>query len=126
MTSGLTGKKPYPHPPLDVAKQIDLLKAKGLFIADMEVAEYWLTHISYFRFKQYSYEFKDYENLEGNYIPGTTFEQIRDLYLFDRKLKIMVFEAIESIEISVKTQLSNVMSVSNGPHWYLDDKHFIS
>ena len=51
---------------------------------------------------------------------------IRDTYLFDRKLKMILFEALENIEISVKTQLSNIMSIAHGSHWYTDSSHFIS
>ncbi len=120
-------KKPlYKSAPLNIDQQIFLLKEKGLIIEDIETAKRWLSHISYFRFKQYSYTFKDYKNADGNYIPGTSFEMVRDLYVFDRKLKMIVFEAIENIEISVKTQISNALSCTYGSHWYLDAKHFIS
>lgn len=119
-------KIPYHNPPINVIQQIELLKEKGLIIADNEVAGHWLSHISYFRFKQYSYSFKDYQQAEGNYIPDTTFEMVRDLYVFDRRLKMLLFEALENIEISVKTQLSNVMSIAHGAHWYTDPAHFLS
>lgn len=87
---------------------------------------YWLLHNSYLRFNQYSVEFKDYKNDNGNYIRDTTFEKVRDLYFFDRKLRMTVFEALENIEISIKTYISNIMSKAYGPHWYLDPKHFTS
>ena len=119
-------KIPYTSPAINVSQQLSLLKDKGLVISDEQSAEYWLSHISYFRFKQYSYSFKDYHQAEGNYVPGTTFEMIRDLYIFDRRLRMLLFEALENIEISVKTQLSNVMSVAHGPHWYTDSTYFLS
>ncbi len=106
--------------------QIDLLLGKGLVIGDRSLAETFLNHVSYFRFKEYSWTFKDYKEADGNYHKGTTFEQVRDLYYFDRRLKLLLFEAIESIEIAVKTQLSNIMSLRHGIHWYLDDAHFFS
>jgi abortive infection bacteriophage resistance protein len=37
-----------------------------------------------------------------------------------------VFEALDNIEISVKTHISNIMSETYGPHWYLNPQHFIS
>lgn len=119
-------KIPYPHPALNVHEQIDLLQAKGLLITEPDVAEHWLSHVSYFRFKNYSYSFKDYKNGGGNYFPGTSFKMVKELYTFDRKLRIAVFDAIENIEISLKTQLSNKMSEAYGPHWYLDNRHFFS
>ena len=102
-----------------------MLKDKGLVIGDEVLAVKWLNHVSYFRFKNFSYTFKDYNGLNGNYIPGTTFEHVIDLYQFDRKLKVIVFAAIENIEVAVKTIISNTMSCKNGPHWYIEEKHFL-
>jgi len=119
-------KIPYTSPSLNVSQQIELLKSKGLIILDEKLAEYWLTHNSYFRFKHYSYSFKDYQQADGNYITDATFEMVRDIYLFDRRLKMILFEALENIEISVKTHFSNIMSLTHGPHWYLNPAHFLS
>ena len=119
-------KIPYTHPALDIHEQIELLGQKGLLITDQSAVMYWLLHNSYLRFNQYSVEFKDYQNANGNYIQDTTFEKVRDLYFFDRKLRMTVFEALENIEISIKTYISNIMSKAHGPHWYLDPKHFTS
>ncbi len=119
-------KIPFDKPALAISQQIVLLQDKGLAIENLPSAEHWLSHISYFRFKHYSYSFKDYKEAEGNYLPGTTFEAVRDLYLFDRKLKMLVFEALENIEIAVKTQVSNIMGVSHGAHWYLNAGLFLS
>ena len=119
-------KIPYSNPALTIDQQVTLLKEKELIVADEQSASFWLSHISYFRFKQYSYSFKDYENHDGHYIEGTTFEMIRDLYTFDRKLRMILFEAIENIEISVKTAISNIMTIAHGPHWYMDANLFFS
>ncbi len=111
---------------MTIAEQLILLQQKGLIIEEEATAEHWLSHISYFRFKHYSYGFKDYKNNSGNYFAGTKFEEVRDLYLFDRKIKMLIFEALENIEIAVKTQLSNKMAAGYGAHWYLDSNYFIS
>lgn len=116
----------YDFPALTVSEQLSLLKDKGLIITDPEAAKYWLSNVSYFRFKNYSYPFKVYENGEGNYIEKTTFNNVCDLYSFDRKLKIILFEGIENIEVSVKTHLSNTMSENHGTRWYLNESHFLS
>jgi abortive infection bacteriophage resistance protein len=113
-------------PSLTVVQQLTLLHEKGLIINDITSAAHWLSHISYFRFKHYSYSFKDYKNDSGNYLPGTKFEAIRDVYLFDRKIKMLIFEALENIEIAVKTQLTNTMAEAYGSHWYIEVGHFFS
>lgn len=115
----------FSQPSLSIAEQLALLQEKGLIVNDITSVEHWLSHNSYFRFKHYSYSFKNY-GADGKYLPGITFEQIADLYLFDRKLRMLVFAALENIEIAVKTQLTNIMSTVHGPHWYVDPGHFIS
>lgn len=60
----------------------------------------------------------------GNFHPNTTFENIIDLYLFDRDLKLIIFDAIETIEVALRTQISNRMSCKFGSHWYLNPDHF--
>lgn len=116
----------FKQPSLTITQQLTLLQEKGLIIDDLSSAEHWLSYNSYFRFKHYSYSFKDYKNGNGNYLPATRFEVIRDLYLFDRKIKMLIFGALENIEIAVKTQLTNIMAGAYGAHWYLDENHFIS
>jgi len=50
---------------------------------------------------------------------GTTFNHILELYLFDRELRLLVFDAIERIEIAIRTQLIYSMSHKyNDSHWH--------
>src|SRR5258706_8385542 len=103
----------YKQPALNPEKQIALLKEKGLIIADENDAKYWLTHVSYYRLKHYTFTFKD---IDHNFKTNTSFEQVLDLYLFDRKLKLIIFDAIETIEVAFKTLISNIMSCKYGTH----------
>ncbi|HEV2482994.1 MAG TPA: Abi family protein [Puia sp.] len=38
----------------------------------------------------------------------------------------LTFFYLENIEVAVKTQLSNIMGFVHGPHWYLDQNHFLT
>jgi abortive infection bacteriophage resistance protein len=109
--------------PLTIDEQIDLLKQKKLIIEDEAKAKYWLSHVSYYRLKHYTFSFKNI-NDNNNFIPNTTFKQVLDLYLFDRKLKLVIFDGLETIEVAVKTMLSNTFSQSYGAHWYLEETMF--
>ena len=42
-------------------------------------------------------------SLSNDFIPGTTWNDINSLYRFDRKLRLLVFDAIERIEIALRT-----------------------
>jgi abortive infection bacteriophage resistance protein len=50
---------------------------------------------------------------------GTTFEQVVDLCIFDRKLRLLVMDAIERIEVAIRAAISNVASIKHSPHWFL-------
>jgi abortive infection bacteriophage resistance protein len=109
--------------PLTIDQQIELLKQKKLIIPDEEYAKYWLSHVSYYRLKHYTFSFKDI-NDNHNFIPNTTFDQVLQLYLFDRKLKLVIFDGLETIEVAIKTMLSNTLSQAYGAHWYMEQTMF--
>lgn len=54
----------------------------------------------------------------------TTFDEILDVYLFDRELRILVFDAIEKIEIAFRTQMIYQPSIGGGAFWFEDDSNF--
>ncbi len=53
---------------------------------------------------------------------GTTFDDVLRLYHFDRKLRLLVLDEIERLEVAIRTVICNELSISHGPHWYLS-KH---
>lgn len=48
---------------------------------------------------------------------GTTWKDIYNLYVFDRKLRLLVFDAIEKIEVAVRCQIVYQLSHRYGSHW---------
>ena len=52
---------------------------------------------------------------------GTTWKNIYDLYVFDRKLRLLVFDAIEKIEVSIRTNMVYTLSHKYGSHWQDDE-----
>lgn len=48
-----------------------------------------------------------------------TFQDIIDLYVFDRRLRSLVFNELEKVEVAVRTKLSQIYSESSkDSHWY--------
>ena len=81
MTTTLQNK-----PFLDYAAQLEHLSHKGLIIPDREQAVNILTKISYYSLiNGYKDIFKDPNT--HNYFPGTTIEDIYQLYLLDAELR---------------------------------------
>lgn len=111
------GKPAYGKPFLSFDEQIDKLEERGLVIDDRELAKTRLQSISYYRLRGYTYPFQDEDE---NFIGGITFEQIYSLYCFDRKLRNLAMDALEKIEVALKTQMIYQWARTNGANWYED------
>jgi len=93
----------YSKPHLSYIEQIELLKSRRLIIEDTQYAITKLKHISYFRLSAYFLPFYCDEN---TFKQGTTFEQIIEVYHFDKELRIFTFSAIEKVEVFLRTSIS--------------------
>lgn len=60
----------------------------------------------------------------SDYLPGTTLEAVLRLWEFDKRLRCLCFEAIEDIEVQVRTQLSYRFANKHGRFYYLDQANF--
>lgn len=99
-------KKEYTKAPLTFDEQLAHLQSKGLVIRNYSKALQKLSIISYYPLSGYWYPFrkKDSQGIPTDqFHPGTTFDQVIELYEFDRKLRIYVMDAIERIEVAVRT-----------------------
>ena len=112
----------YTKQPITIPQQIERLKKRGLIIKNEKSAENYLSNISYYRLRAYTYPFQDNENLENNHIflrKNIHFEDIIDLYCFDRKLRLLIFNALEKIEIAIRTKFTYEYSIAtNNSHWF--------
>ncbi|MEI8641428.1 Abi family protein [Pseudoalteromonas sp. Hal099] len=57
---------------------------------------------------------------------GTTFEQVLNLYSFDRELRLLLLDAIERIEVSLRTQWAYHLAKKHGSHAHLNPTTFTS
>ena len=98
----LTDKIDYTKKPLTLAEQVARLKQRGLVFDDESEATAYLFNISYYRLRAYTYPFQ--ENGEDSEHTFTRkdihFKDIIDLYCFDRRLRSLIFNAIEKIEVA--------------------------
>ncbi|TAH29845.1 MAG: Abi family protein [Cytophagales bacterium] len=112
----------YTKPPLDLDKQINNLISKNLIISDINKAKNYLSNINYYRFSGYSYHFLDKSN--DRFRDNVTFDDVLGLYLFDREFRMLIFDAIERIEISFRTQIIYHFSLEFGSNWYENKEIF--
>lgn len=109
--------------PKTVQEQIQLLKDRNMAFRDEANAPHFLANISYYRLKGYWWEMQD-DKFNHHFVDGSFFEDVIDLYNFDRKFRLIVFNAIERIEIALRTKMIYHLSLSIGAEWYLDSKLF--
>lgn len=110
----------YKKQPTTVLQQIEKLQARGLQIADTQKAAHYLSNISYYRLRAYTYPFQDNTKENHPFTKTITFEEIIDLYVFDRQLRLLIFNAIEKIEVSFRTQIIYQYALVHGSHWHLN------
>ena len=119
----------FTKPPLPLADQLKLLTDRGLRVTDTAQALHYLKHIGYYRLGGYAHFFQNVKNgvtddTRHHFLAGTTFDDILDCYIFDRKLRLLAMDAIERIENSFRSALSNFPSINNGAHWYTNPALF--
>jgi abortive infection bacteriophage resistance protein len=100
-----------------VPEQIALLRRRGLVITDEPAATTILSNISYYRLSIYM-RFFQVTGSAHQFHPGITLEQVHDLYLFDRELKLVIFDAIETLEVAIRNQLTLNICPVHGNNWY--------
>lgn len=117
----------YNKPPLTYTEQVELLISRGLLVSDKKRAERHLSNISYYRLSAYMRTYKQIANggILDDFIPGTTWDMVYNLYVFDRKLRLLVFDAIERLEVAIRTQIIYQLSHKYGSHWQ-DDKNIFN
>ena len=110
----------YTKPALTFEQQIELLRNRGLQITDEARAIRHLSNISYYRLSAYMLPFKEYDDkgcVVNAFKSGTTWDDVYNLYRFDRKFRLLIFDAIERIEIALRTQIIYQLSHKYGSHW---------
>ena len=100
-----------------VAGQIALLKSRGLEIDDEPRATHALQHIGYYRLAGYWWPMQA-DKEKHIFKPGSKFSDAVALYNFDAKLRILLFEVIEKIEISLRTKLIYHLSHAYDAWWF--------
>jgi abortive infection bacteriophage resistance protein len=98
-------------------QQLDQLKDRGLLFASEPLALKYLSHISYYRLGEYWYVMQA-DKEEHIFKPNSKFEDVVALYNFDAELRLLLFEVIEKIEISLRTKLIYHLSHEIDPWWF--------
>lgn len=79
---------------------------------DDDFARQWLSFVSYYRLSAYWYPAREFD-LKGDrtdaFVAGIKFSDAADLYEADRKLRSLVLDGLERVEIAMRTLVGEVL-----------------
>lgn len=115
----------YAKPALTYEQQADQLLQRGMR-ADRALLIERLQQVSYYRLSGYWYPFRKFDPAGmgrrlDEFEPGTDFDVVWTRYVFDRRLRLLMLDAIERIEIAVRSQLAYHHSHQFGLFAYATD-----
>ena len=111
----------FNKPPLSYQDQANLLISRGMTVPDRAVLLHQLEAVGYYRLCSYWHTFKQ---PDSNFAPGTTFETVWERYVFDRHLRLAVMDAIERVEVAVRSALMTELAMRYGSFAHLEPKAF--
>jgi len=114
----------YTKKPLSIEEQINKLKKRGLIVNNVNFAASYLSSNSYYRLRAFTIPFLDFDNQEKQHKfreKDIQFEDIVDLYNFDSRLRTIIFNALEKIEVALRAKLIyEYCTETKDSHWFLN------
>lgn len=109
---------------LSLDQQIERLVARGVTVDDRDRALEVLSAVGYYRLTGYLYPFRRSEhvvddtgrpvvNVLSDYVAGTTLLHAEELIDFDRRLRMLVMDGMERIEVAVRMRIGYVLGRSS-------------
>jgi abortive infection bacteriophage resistance protein len=96
-----------------------------MVVSDDALAQSYLGKIGYYRLSGYWYPYRqsttvgDATVVGDQFRPGTKFSEVAALYVFDKKLRLLMMDVIERIEIALRVQITLQLGL-HGPHAHRD------
>jgi abortive infection bacteriophage resistance protein len=115
----------YNKPHLSYDEQVKLMKSRGLECPDDVAAVQLLQQVGYYRLSAYVYPFREMlpdgqarVSSPAHYradtiVSGISFDHVHKLWRFDRKLRLKLLDALEIVEIGVRTRIAYVLGERN-------------
>lgn len=120
-------KVTYNKSALTFEQQLEHLIDRGLIVKNPQRAIKQLTSISYYRLSAYWHPFRK-RNHKGEiasaFTSNASFDEAIRLYEFDRKLRLLVLDAIERVEVSIRTKITYHIGHKYGAFGYLYPSNF--
>ena len=109
--------------PKTFTEQLEILKSRGMVVSDEQKAIFHLSQVNYYRLGAYWLPFEQTHSPHC-FQENTHFEHVWDLYVFDRELRLLVLDAIERIEVAIRTQFAYEIAHRHGAHAFMNQQYF--
>ncbi|GGN35554.1 MULTISPECIES: Abi family protein [Marinomonas] len=125
----------YDRPWKSFSEQLTLLKTRGMSVTDDKAAINYLERVGYYRLSGYWYPFRQFTihqdpqtkalqtNVSDQFHLNTHFSDAVELYLFDKKLRLLVLDALERVEVALRVDIAHLLG-KRSAFAYLDQKQF--
>ncbi|MBO4561038.1 MAG: Abi family protein [Bacteroidaceae bacterium] len=120
----MSNKIPFLKPFANAHDLILLLQSRGLIIEDSVKAERYLQFIGYYRLSAYMYPLLQIPKEQHRYKSNMTFSHVMMLYRFDKKLRLLLFNEIEKIEVAVRSTIVNTGCELFGDSFWITNGDF--
>ena len=99
--------------------QLQQLQARGLQVENRAAALDYLKRLGYYRLSGYWYPLRQIDQAASHalgkavrldtFVPGSRFEDVVRLYVFDKKLRLLALDALERIEMAVRVDVAHLL-----------------
>lgn len=111
----MTPLKPW----CSIPDQLGILTSRGLQVENEAAALDYLGRIGYYRLSGYWYPLRAIDPVAStaqnhavrsdDFVPGSRFEDVARLYVFDKKLRLLALDALERIEMAVRVDVAHLL-----------------
>lgn len=116
---------PFTEPYKNVHDLVNILVARGLCVANRQKAECYLSNIGYYRLSAYMIPLLKMPKSAKRFKPEASFSQIMMLYRFDKKLRMLIFNEVEKVEIAIRATIVNtICELTGDKFWFTNPVHF--
>lgn len=101
---------------------VELLRHRGLEIENPQRVSHYIRNIGYYRLSAYMFPFLRQPKDEHRFKQGSKFQDALNLYRFDKKLRLFLFNEIEKVEIALRSTLANLVAEETGNIFWMTDE----
>ena len=99
-----------------------------MLVEDDVAAENYLDRIGYYRLSGYWYPFRQIDSTDpkkrlDQFEDGTHFTDALNLYVFDKKLRLLAMDALERIEVAIRVDIAHLLGERDA--FAYQDKSFL-